>query len=105
MDRLRALMLLDECTGRDIWSVDLCRQRGIPETWIDELVDCFESGFRQDRETIYNGNRIVNQYHGLYDVKIAHKLAEFLGIDVADVIALQLTPESEVRALREAVEE
>ncbi len=44
MNRLRALMLLQECTGDDIWSLEHCRLRQVPEEWIEELSDCFESG-------------------------------------------------------------
>ncbi len=105
MDRLRARMLLDDCTGRDIWSVELCRQRGIPETWIEELADCYESGFRHDRQTIYEQEKVVNQYLGVHDVQLAYRLADFLGVDVPRVIALQLNCEAEVRALQEAVDE
>lgn len=105
MDRLKARMLLDDCTGRDIWSVELCRQRGIPETWIDELADCYESGFQHDRQTIYEQGQMVNQYFGVHDLQLAYRLAEYLGVDVASAIALQPTPVAEVRALQEAVDE
>jgi hypothetical protein len=105
VDRLKARILLDDCTGRDIWSVELCRQRGIPDAWIEELADCYESGFRHDRQTIYEQEKIVHQYFGVKDVQLACRLAEYLGVDVAKAIALQPTSEAEVRALKEAVDE
>ena len=104
-DRLKARMLLSECTGRDIWPVDLCRQKEVPETWIEELADCFESGFRFDRETIYQERQIVNQFHGVHDLPLAFRLGEFLGVDTQRVTALALAPESQVRAIQEAVDE
>ena len=105
LDRLRAVMLLTECTGRDIWSVDLCRQRGIPEVWIEELAECYESGFQSDLQTIYVGEQPTNQYHGILDRNLAYKLGEYLGIDTQRATALALGWPAEVRAIREAVEE
>jgi hypothetical protein len=105
MNPLKARILLDECTGRDIWSLEHCQRRGVPQVWIDELQDCFESGFRSDRQTIYHKKRIVNQYQGIRDVDLAYKLAEYLGVDVQATIALAPTPEAEVRALKEAADE
>ena len=109
MNRLKARILLDECTGRDIWSIDYCLSRGIPRDWISALMDCFESGFTKDREKIYHdegqGARVVNQYEGIRDIDLACKLAEFLGVEVPHVIALAPTPEAEVAALKEAADE
>ena len=105
MDRLRALMLLDECTGHDIWSVDECRQKRIPEAWIDQLADAFESSFFDDRETIYVGQQKVNQYHGVHDLQLAFKLAELLGIDVDRYRSMIHERGALVRALQEAAED
>jgi hypothetical protein len=105
LDRLKATMLLAECTGRDIWSVDHCRRRGIPEPWIEELAECYESGYRTDLQTIYVGERTTNQYHGVLDRNLAYKLGEYLGVDTERVTALALGGPAEVRAIREAVEE
>jgi hypothetical protein len=105
MSRLKALTLLSECTGDDIWSIEHCRMRGLPEDWIQELSDCYESGFKQLSQTIFVGDEPVNQYHGLKDVDIAIKLGEHLGIDVE---ALRITASSRVRlvtAIQEAIEE
>ncbi|MFY7968440.1 MAG: hypothetical protein ACOVNV_05070, partial [Pirellulaceae bacterium] len=71
MDRIRARLLLEECTGDDLWSLEYCRQQCIPEAWIEEMGDCFESGFRSDRETIYYQEHVVGQYEGVRDVDLA----------------------------------
>ena len=68
MEAHRALARLSECRGDEIWSIEHCRERGVPEDWIDDLSDAFESGYRTDRETIYVGNTSVNQYHGVRDL-------------------------------------
>ena len=105
LSRLKAIMLLHQCTGVDIWSLEICRRQGVPESWIQELADCFESGFDQDAETIYYGPQVVNQYEGVHDLHLARRLAAHLGIDVTRVTAMALSRESEVRALREAADE
>jgi hypothetical protein len=98
-------MLLSECTGRDVWPVELCRQKGVPDNWIEELADCFESGFRSDRETLYYDQKVVNQFHGVHDLPLAYRLGEFLGVDTNQVTALTVDPESQVRAIQEAADE
>ncbi len=109
MDRLRARILLDECTGRDIWSIEYCRAKQIPDTWISELKDCFESGFAKESQKIFHnpgkGERLVNQFEGVRDSDLARKLSEYLGIPVAQVIAMAPTPVAEVAALQEAADE
>jgi hypothetical protein len=105
LSRTLARQLLEECVGNEIWSESLCHQKGIPDAWIDELIDCFESGFRHDRQTVYYGQRPVNQYRGVHDRDLAVRLASFLGVDAAAIMATCFGPEMEVRALREAVEE
>lgn len=74
-------MLLLKCSGDEIWDEETCRRAGIPESWIQELSDCFESGFDSDRNSIYVDDRLVNQYNGVHDLDLACKLAEYLGID------------------------
>ncbi len=105
MDRLKAMVLLEKCTGREIWSVEMCRREGIPEQWIIEMRDTFESGFDTDLETIYSEDQIVNQYHGVLDRELAYKFASLLGVDVQRAIHSAYSPEMEVRLLKEAVEE
>ncbi|MGN6133277.1 MAG: hypothetical protein ACTHOU_02210 [Aureliella sp.] len=102
-NRLKALTLLSECTGDDIWSLEHCRLRGVPEAWIEELADCFESGFRSDSQTIYVERRVVNQYQGIRDVDLAMKLGEYLGVPVADLEAVSANRARLVSAIREAV--
>lgn len=103
LNRLKALTLLSECTGDDIWSLEHCRLRGIPEAWIDELADCFESGFRSDRQTIYYEQQVVNQYQGVRDVDLAIKLGHYLGVDVAGLVDISATRSRLVSAIREAI--
>jgi len=105
LSRLKALTLLAKCVGDEIWSASLCQREGIPNAWVDELADCFESGYRTDRDTIYYKDRAVNQYHGVRDVDLAYKLAEFLGVDTQQATEVVLGSRAQVQALREAVEE
>jgi len=105
LNPIKARMLLDKCTGDEIWPVDLCREEGVPEAWIEELADSFESGFQRERHTIYYEERVVNQFYGVQDLHLAYKLAEYLGVDVQAAIATALNRLAEVRALKEAVEE
>lgn len=105
LDRLRALILLSECNGRDIWPVELCREKGVPEDWIEELVDCFESGFNTPLQTIHIESGPTNQFYGVQDLHLAYKLGEFLGVDVNREIALAPGRVAEVRAIQEAVDE
>lgn len=105
LSRLKARMLLAECVGNEIWSVEHCRRQGVPAEWIEELADCFESGFRTDRETIYYGEQQVNQYHGVRDLDLAFRLASFLGVNTRQATALAASRLAEVRALQEAADE
>ncbi len=103
--RLNALMILSECSGDDIWSPEHCRLRRVPSAWIEELTDNFESGFEQDAQTIYVGDRATNQYRGVRDVDLAIKAAEFLGLDIQSLIAQAATRRHLVRLIHEAIEE
>lgn len=105
LTRLKARILLSACRGNEIWSPETCRQQGVPEVWIEELADTFESGFQSDQQTIYVGDRVTNQYHGVRDLDIAYRLAGFLDIDVVRATGLALGPIAEVRALQEAADE
>ena len=105
MERIRALALLAECCGRDIWSIEYCRKRRVPEAWLLELKDCFESGFASDRQTIYHEGEVVNQFEGVRDLDLAYRLAAEVGVDVKRATVSALGPEAEVRALQEAVDE
>lgn len=103
--RDRALALLSECVGDEIWSVEHCRLRRVPAAWIEELSDAYESGFQHDRQTIYYQHRAVNQYHGIRDVHLAIKAGQTLGIDIDAVTTTALTPTAIVSAIKEAVME
>lgn len=109
MDPLRALILLGECTGDDIWSIDHCEQRRVPREWVAQLRDCYESGFepgfRESDETIFVGSSIVNQYEGIRDVDLALKIGEYLDLDLDELRAVSPDRASLVRAIREAAEE
>jgi len=105
MNPFLALELLNECTGNDLWSIDHCNLRNVPASWIEELSGGFESSYRIDSETIYVGDKKVNQYEGIRDVDLAIKLGEYLGVDTAPLQVLALTRHGLVRAIREAVEE
>ncbi len=105
LSRLTARMLLSECRGDEIWPVTLCRKKGVPEPWLEELADCFESGYRTDRETIYYEEHAVNQYHGVRDIDLAYKLADFLGVNTGHATQFALGRSAEVRALKEAADE
>ncbi|MBI84580.1 MAG: hypothetical protein CMJ81_15410 [Planctomycetaceae bacterium] len=105
LTRLKSLRLISECVGDEIWSTELCREKGIPQAWVEELADCFESGYESDRQTIYHESRMVNQYHGVRDVDLAFKLAEYLGVNSQQASSHALGMRSKVRALKEAVEE
>ncbi len=104
-DRLKALMLLSQCTGDDIWSPEHCRQQGVPSGWLDELCDNYESNPQRDSHTIYLGDQATNQYRGVRDVDLACKLAEYLGVDTSNVVARSASRRHLVRLLVEAVEE
>ncbi len=71
---------------RRYWSLEHCRLRQVPEEWIDELSDCFESGFEHDLQTIYVGERVTNQYRGIRDVDLAQKLGRQLGLPVDQML-------------------
>lgn len=103
LDRLKALMLLSECTGDDIWSLEYCYARGIPEPWLEELQDCFESNPQRESEAIYLGSSQINQYEGIRDVDLAMRLGEFLGVRVDSLVGH--SRRDLVRQIQQSVEE
>jgi hypothetical protein len=98
-------MLLLKCTGDEIWDLETCQKAGIPPSWIEELADTFESGFDTDRNTIYHQDRIVNHFHGVLDLHLAYKLAEFLGIDWQRATAAATGRRAEVAAIKAELDE
>jgi hypothetical protein len=105
LNRSHALMLLSECTGDDVWSIEYCRQRRIPEEWIDEMRDAYESGFALPMQTIFYRNEVVNQFEGVRDVDLACKIGQWLRVDVARILEHQSSRSNVVRGIREAIEE
>jgi hypothetical protein len=89
--------------GNEIWSASHCRDAGVPEVWIEELSDVFESGFQTDSQTIYVGNDVTNQYHGVCDLDLALQIARSLGLDVDRVTATALGRVAVVQAIKDAV--
>ena len=105
VDRYQAILILNECSGDDIWSLEYCSQKGIPEAWIQELLDCYESGFQRHSETIYHDGKLVAQFEGIRDVDLACKLGVFLGAPVSQIVVSAFSRSSVVQAIQEAVEE
>lgn len=103
LTRQRALALLAKCTGDEIWSAEVSRDAGVPEAWIDDLSDTFESGFQRDSQTIYVEDGVTNHYHGVRDVDLAIRLARSLGLDVDRVMATAWDRRGIVDAIKEAV--
>ncbi|MDB4679056.1 hypothetical protein OAE79_01835 [Rhodopirellula sp.] len=103
--RDRALALLSQCRGDEIWSVEYCIERGVPKHWIDKLSDAYESGYQNDTQTIYADNRMTNQYHGVRDSDLAIELAKSLGIAVSELGFETLGQKSIVKAIKQAVME
>ncbi len=105
VNRSQALKLLSECTGDDIWSIEYCRKRQIPEDWISELQDAYESGFDSIDQTIYYRNEVVNQFEGIRDVDLACKIGHLLKVNVVRIVEQQISRVGVVREIREAIEE
>jgi hypothetical protein len=105
MNALLAEKILLACRGDEVWSIETCRELGIPESWIEELRDGFESGFSSGRETLYVGSRVVNQFGGCRDVDLALKLAQYLGIDTSRFDVSINVPEWIVAQLRAELDE
>ncbi|MEO1526891.1 MAG: hypothetical protein AAFX06_15750 [Planctomycetota bacterium] len=101
--RHRILALLTECTGDDIWSVEHCRNRSIPDAWIERLADTYESGFESLDETIFTDRGLTNQYNGVRDVDLAICLAHQLGIRVGPHDLARLGRSRLVQAIKDAV--
>ena len=103
LPRHRLLSLLAECTGDHLWSIEHCRERRVPENWILEFADTYESGFDSDLQTIYTDDGLTNQYHGVRDVDLAIRLAESLEIAVDDHALARLGRARLVQAIKDAV--
>ena len=105
LSRGKSLSLLLKCVGNEIWSVEVCRTEGLPEDWIDELADAFESGFQSDRQTIYVGESRTNQFHGVRDLDLAMRLGQRLGVDVKRATEFAVDGPAAVDAIKAALME
>ncbi len=105
MNRLKALQLLGKCRGDEIWSIEVCHREGVPTDVIEQLADATESGYQSDLETLYVENRMVNQYHGVQDLKLAIYLGELLDVDTSAIQHQAFGRIALVNAIKEAVEE
>jgi hypothetical protein len=103
LPRHRALAILEECRGDEIWSMEHCRQRGVPEVWVEELADTFESGFNRDSQKIYWKGNVTNQYHGVHDVVLAIQVAKSMGLDVDRVTATALGRKAIIQTIKQAL--
>lgn len=101
--RDKALALLSQCRGDEIWSVEHCRSHGVPEAWIAELADAFESGYHADQDTIYVGAAATNQYHGVRDLDLAVRVAESIGLRPDRITANVLGRRAMVQAIKQAL--
>ena len=105
MNRSYLLNLLMECTGDDIWSPEYCRQRRVPDSWVSQCVDAYESGFDRNSNTIYYRDRVVNQFEGVRDVDIACLIAKELGLNPQRLIEISMSRADLVKRIRETIEE
>lgn len=105
-DSVAAQMLLLKCSGDEIWSEATCQSAGVPQAWIEELCENYESGFDSDANTIYGEDgKLTNQYRGVSDLLLARKLAEFIGLDWQRVSNTAFDRCGEVRAIKELLDE
>jgi len=98
-------MLLLKCRGDEIWPQSDCRAAGVPQNWIDELVEQYESGFDTDQNTIYKDGRMLNQFKGVSDLLLAYKLADYIGINWHRETNHIISRTAKVKALQEALDE
>ena len=105
MNAITAQMLLLKCRGDEIWPEDVCLASGVPQNWIDELVEQYESGFDTDQNTIYKDGRTLNQFRGVSDLLLAYKLADYIGIDWHRESNHIISRTGKVAAIKEALDE
>ena len=106
----QAYALLDQCDGDDVWSVELCRRRGVPQEWIDRLADAYESDPSRPDQTLHVDDgqgswQAANQYHGVRDVDVARAVADELGVPRDELETCGRSRRGIVRAIRVAIEE
>jgi hypothetical protein len=104
-DRFSAELLLTRCRGDEVWSREHAREMGVPESWIAELSDCYESGFDHNQNTLYTDQGLVNQYHGISDLMVAYRAAEYLGINTSRIRSQPLSRRGQVDQLKAELDE
>ncbi len=75
----------------------------VPQQWITELSDAFESNFQRDSDSIYTDDGRTNQYHGVRDVDLAIRLAQSIGIQVDSSSLARYGRSRLVQAIKDAV--
>lgn len=105
MSRAQALSLLSLCDGDEIWSIEDCRKHRIPEAWVRELADAFESNPAIDAETIFQNGKALNQYQGVRAIDLAVKLANVLGVRLDPHVLQTADRRGLVEHIRETLEE
>ena len=105
MNYVLAASLLLKCRGDEIWSREVCEREQVPEPWIDDLFDCFESGFRYRQQTLFADEGAINQFAGCRDLDLAYKLAEYLGIETSTFRQMPYSPKKIVQLLQEELDE
>lgn len=105
MDQVTAQMLLLKCRGNEVWDATACKAAGIPDVWIEELTDRYESGFDSDRNSLYVDGRLVNQFEGVSDLMLAIKLAEYIGIDWENATKFAISRTAKVEAIQAELDE
>lgn len=105
MDQVTAQMLLLKCRGDEVWDLATCSAAGIPDSWIEELNDRYESGFDSDRNSLYVAGRLVNQFEGVSDLHLAFKLAEYIGIDWQRATQNAISRSAKVLAIQAELDE
>ncbi len=105
ISEINALALLSQCRGDEIWSLEYARNAGVPEAWIELMVDRFESGFDRDTNKIYQAGTLVNQYEGIRDLDLAYQIGEHLGYDCSTIRMTVLDRRRQVHSIKQMIEE
>jgi hypothetical protein len=103
--RIHLLQLLSLCDGEEIWSIAYCRAQGVPDRWVKDLRDAYESGFLDRSQTIVYQGRPINHFEGVLAVDLAVRIAGALGVEVRSILERYRDRSTIVRAIQEQVEE
>lgn len=77
----------------------------MPEDWITQLRDVYESGFQSQSQRIYFAEKLVNQFEGVRDIDLACRIAAALGVNVAKIAAASISRSDCVVKMKESLEE